>query len=383
MKAIFNGVIVTETETLEGYAVLFQDKIIDIVKESEIPENAELIDAEGGYVLPGLIDIHIHGQQGLEIGFTDVDGIREISRHLIKFGVTAWYPTTTTLPESQLDWAFLEIKKAMDTAEDEWQGAKVLGANAEGPYINHEKRGAQAPQHIVKPNAKFIIDHSDIVKIVTIAPEEDEGFAAIKEITQKTDTVVSLGHSGADFETAKGGYLSGAKLTTHTFNGMSGLSHRNPGLVGAALTNDNVYCELICDTIHINPALFGLMAKVKGDKLILITDNIGPAGLPDGEYTSGDMPVTLKSPYCNLHDGTIAGSVYHLNEAIRNFRENTTLGLVEIVKAATLNPATLMKEDGVRGSIRKGKRADLVITDKDFNVKNTFILGKMCYNKES
>lgn len=377
MKAIYNGSIVTETEVLEAHAVLFEDKIIDIVKQDEIPKDAELIDANGGYILPGLIDIHIHGQQGFEIGFADIDGIREISRHLINFGVTAWYPTTTTLPESRLDWAFGEIKKAMEASDSEgWQGAVVLGANSEGPYINYEKRGAQAPQYIVKPNAEFILDRSDIVKIVTIAPEEDEGFAAIKEITEKSDTVVSLGHSNANYETAKGGYLSGAKLTTHTFNGMSGLSHRNPGLVGAALTNKDVYCELICDTIHVNPALFQMVATLKGDKLILITDNISPAGLPDGEYESGSMPVTLKSPYCNLHDGTIAGSVYHLNEAIRNFREHTTLGLVEIVKAASLNPATLMKQDNMRGSIKVGKRADIIITDKEFNVKSTFILGK-------
>lgn len=382
MKAIYNGIIVTETEELEGFAVLFEDTIVDIVNKSEIPESAELIDAKGGYILPGLIDIHIHGQLGLEIGFTDVDGIREISRHLTEFGVTAWYPTTTTLPEERLDWAFGEIKKAMETPEAEWQGAKVLGANSEGPYINHEKRGAQAPQYILKPNANFVIAHSDAVKIVTIAPEEDEGYAAIKEITEKTNTVVSLGHTGADFDTANCAFLSGAKLSTHTFNAMSPLNHRNPGVVGAALTNENVYCELICDTVHVNPALFGMMAKLKGEKLVLITDNIGPAGLPDGEYESGSLPVTLKSPYCTLHDGTIAGSVYHLNEAIRNFREHTTLPLPEIVKAASLNPATLMGEEKLRGSIKPGKRADIFIADKNFNVKNTFILGKMCYNSD-
>ena len=381
MKAIYNGIIVTETEELEGYAVLFGDTIVDIVKQNEIPNDAELIDAKGGYILPGLIDIHIHGQLGHEVGFADVNGLREISRHLIKFGVTAWYPTTTTLPESRLDWAFLEIKKAMESNEDEWQGARVLGANSEGPYINYEKRGAQAPQYIVKPNPKFIIEHSDVVKIVTIAPEEDEGFAAIKEITEKADTVVSLGHSNADYETAQGGFLSGAKLSTHTFNGMSGLSHRNPGLAGAAITNENVYCELISDTIHVSPALFGMMATLKGEKLILITDNICPPPPPDGEYESGAMPVTLKAPYCRLHDGTIAGSVYHLNEAIKNFKEHTNLSLPEIVKAASLNPATLMKEEATRGSIALGKRADIVITDSEFNVKSTFILGKMWYNR--
>ncbi len=380
MKAIYNGTIVTENEQLDGYAILFCDKIIDIVKCDEIPKDCELIDANGGYILPGLIDIHIHGQLGHEVGFADIDGLKVISRHLIKHGVTAWYPTTTTLPEDRLNWAFGEIKKAMDMNEDEWQGAMVLGANSEGPYISYEKRGAQSPEYIVKPNPQFIIDNSDVVKIVTIAPEVENGLEAIKEVTTKTKTVVSLGHSNADYETATKGVLNGATLSTHTFNGMSALGHRDLGVVGAALTSDEVYCELIADTIHINPALFSMVAKLKGEKLVLITDNIGPAGLPDGEYESGAMPVTLKSPYCKLHDGTIAGSVYHLNEALKNFRKHTSLNLCEIVNAASLNPAKLMGEDGLRGSLKKGKRADIVITDKEINVKKTFICGKICYN---
>lgn len=381
MKAIYNGIIVTETEELEGCAVLFDDSIIDIVKQTEVPEGAELIDAKGGYILPGLIDIHIHGQLGREVPFIDAREIEEISEQLARFGVTAWYPTTTTLGKETLEKAFCEIRKAMKLSGcEEWKGARVLGANSEGPYISHEKRGAQAPKFIVKPNPEFIIENSDVVKIVTIAPEVEGGCDAIKEITEKTDTVVSLGHSNADYQTAKEGFLSGATLSTHTFNGMSGLSHRNPGLVGAALTNDNVYCELIADTIHVSPALFEMMGKLKGERLVLITDNIAPAGLPDGEYESGSLPVTLKTPYCTLADGTLAGSVYHLNEAIRNFREHTSLSLHEIVNAVSLNPATLMKEDAVRGSIKKNKRADIVITDREFNVKSTFICGEMCYN---
>jgi N-acetylglucosamine-6-phosphate deacetylase len=254
-------------------------------------------------------------------------------------------------------------------------GANIPGFHLEGPYISFAKKGAQNENYIKEPNLKEFSEYKNVKKI-TVAPEVKGAVEFIKNV----DCVVTLGHTNCTYDEAICAIEAGANCLTHTFNAMSPLNHRNPGVVGAALTNENVYCELICDTVHVNPALFGMMAKLKGEKLVLITDNIGPAGLPDGEYESGSLPVTLKSPYCNLHDGTIAGSVYHLNEAIRNFREHTTLPLPEVVKAASLNPATLMGEEKLRGSIKPGKRADIFIADRDFKVKSTFILGKMCYN---
>ncbi len=381
MKAIYNGIIVTETDELKGKAIVFDEKIVDICDEADIPKSAELIDAKGGYVLPGLIDVHIHGQIGFEVSFASISELEQISKHLLQFGVTAWCPTTATLSKEQLEKAFNVIREAKLKSENgEWCGASVLGVNSEGPFINPEKCGAQAPQYIIKPDAQFIIDNSDVVKLVTIAPEVDGGIDFIKEVTEKTDVVASLGHSSADYETAVKGIKAGATHATHTFNAMSGLNHRDPGLVGAVLTNDNVFCELIADTVHINPALYELMARQKGDKLVLVTDNITPAGLPDGEYSSGALDVSLRGLRCTLSDGTIAGSVYHFNGAIRNFIKYTSLPLHEIVKAASLNPATAIGENEVRGSLKIGKRADVIITDKDFNVKYSAILGKVCYN---
>lgn len=381
MKAIYNGIIVTEKDELKGKAILFDRNIIDICDEADIPKSAELIDAKGGYVLPGLIDLHIHGQIGLEVSFATLSELEQMSRHLLQFGVTAWCPTTATLSIEQLEKAFNVIREAKQmTAQGEWNGASVLGVNSEGPFINYEKRGAQAPQYIIKPDAQFIIDNSDIVKLVTIAPEVEGGIEFIKEITEKTDVVASLGHSSADYETAVKGIKAGATHATHTFNAMPPLNHRDPGLVGAVLTHDNVYCELIADTVHVNPALYELVARQKGERLVLITDNITPAGLPDGEYSSGALDVKLQGLRCTLSDGTIAGSVYHFNTAIRNFKEHTSLPLHEIVKAASLNPASAIGESETRGSLKIGKRADIIITDKDFNVKYSAILGEVCYN---
>ncbi len=382
MKAIFNGIIVTETEELEGYAILFDRNIIDICPAKMIPSDAERIDAKGGYVMPGLIDLHIHGGMGNEASYCDLDGLREISESIMRFGTVAWCPTTFTLPKPELEKAFSVIGKAKELSESgEWSGAQVLGANSEGPFISPAKKGAQTGGYISAPDADFILSHKDTVRIVTVAPETEGGLAFIKRVSENSDIVVSLGHTDADFDTASQAYKSGASHTTHLFNAMSPLNHRDPGVVGAALNAKDASCELIADTIHVSPALFEMVARLKGDKLVLITDNIAPAGLEDGEYVSGAEKVYVKGNSCRLSDGNLAGSIYHFNDAIRNFKAHTTLPIHQIVAMASLNPARVIGEDAHRGSLKTGKRADIIVTDRDFNLKKTFIFGKMCYNE--
>ena len=208
-----------------------------------------------------------------------------------------------------------------------------------------------------------------------MAPETDGAVEAIKKVKENTDIVISIGHTAATFEQAKAGIEAGISHATHLFNAMTPLNHREPGTVGACLASDNVTCELIADTFHINPGLFSLVYKIKKDKLILITDCTRAGGLSDGEYDLGGQLLTKKGIECRLPDGTIAGSVLTLNKALYNFKKHTGLEDYEVISLATAGPAKLLGDTAI-GSLEKGKRADIVIMDKEYNVVKTFIKGR-------
>ena len=277
-----------------------------------------------------------------------------------------------------------EILAAFDAArkvkgESEYYGARILGINCEGPFINPSKKGAQAEEHIKRPDGDFIIDNADILKVYTVAPEMDGALECIEKVYKDGRVLSSMGHTGATFEEAKAGIAAGVRHTTHLFNAMTPLMHRNPGVVGAALSDDRVSCELIADTFHVNKGLFGIVAKLKGDKLCLITDCMRAGGMPDGDYTLGGQPVKKKGIQCLLEDGTIAGSVLKLNNAVKNLYDNTDLSVAEAFAAASLNPAKVLGEDKEIGSIEAGKRADIIICDDDFNIIKTIIGGTLRY----
>ena len=320
MKAIVNGKIILPDSIVEGRALLFDEKIIGL--SETVPENAEIIDAKGRYVAPGLVDIHIHGYLGEDTSDGSGEGIRKMAEGIVKNGVTAWLPTTMTVSYDDLRRAFDAVRTLMDKKNNP-KGAQIMGVHAEGPFINPSKKGAQAVEHIRPADAPFLIENSDVIRIVTIAPEMPGALECIREVTEKTNILVSMGHTAANYETAKAGIEAGVRHATHLFNAMTPLNHRDPGVVGAALADDRVSTELIADTFHISPDLFGLVAKVKGDNLILITDCTRAGGLADGEYTLGGQPIFVKGIECRLADGTIAGSVLKLNNAVRNMREHT------------------------------------------------------------
>ena len=377
MKCIKGAQILLPEGIATGKALLFEDKILAIVDECEIPAGAELIDATGCYVSPGLVDVHIHGYLGEDASDGVAEGIRKMAEGVMKNGVTTFLPTTMTVSIEEIEKA-LDVVRSLQEESKTWRGAYLAGVNAEGPFINESKKGAQAGEHIKKPNADWILKHKDIIKLCTIAPEVEGGLEAIEKITKQSDVRVSVGHSDATFEDAMGAFAAGATQVTHLFNAQTGLHHRKPGVVGAGLASD-AYVELIADTFHVHPGLFKLVAKSKGDKLILITDCTRAGGMPDGEYTLGGQKIFVKGIQCLLEDGVIAGSVLKLNDAVKNFRANTDLPLWEIVNAASLNPATAIGMGDTKGSIEVGKDADLIITDMNFDIKKTIMQGEIRY----
>ena len=381
MFAIKNGKIVLEDAVVLNKAVLYTDKIVGIVDESEIPEGATVIDAEGGYVTPGLIELHIHGYLGKDVCDASEESIRIISKGLLENGVTGYLPTTMTVDMKVITGAIESVRALMaESRTPEFDGTQILGVHAEGPFISESKKGAQDPRYILKPDADFVKANSDVIRVITLAPEEDDAdFSAIKRITTETDVVVSMGHTSADYDTAVAGVKAGVRHTTHLFNAMTPLTHRGPGVVGAALNCDEVSTELIVDTHHVNKALFDTVYRLKGRKLCLITDCLPAGGLPEGEYTLGGAKIIYKDDLCRLEDGTIAGSVLKLNKGVWNVYTNSRIPLHECVNCASLNPATTLGIADKKGSIKEGKDADFVILDNEFNVKKTIIGGKVKY----
>ncbi len=378
MKAIKNCKIILKDGITDAFALLFSDRIEGLVPCCDIPKDAEVIDAHGGYVAPGLIDLHIHGYLGCDVCDGEDESLRTMAGGLSANGVTGFLPTTMTVDMSVIRRA-LEVCRRLKDESKTWQGSAILGVHAEGPFISESKKGAQDPKYILSPDASFVKEYADIIKIITLAPEEDRnGFSAIREICRDTDVVVSMGHTSADYETAMQATKAGIRHTTHLFNAMSPMTHRAPGVVGAAL-NSPVSCELIVDGHHVNSALFGMVWRLKGNKLCFITDCLPAGGLPYGEYTLGGAKIIYNGDICRLEDGTIAGSVLRLNQGVWNVYRSTDIPLWECVNCASLNPAAAIGIADKKGSLDIGKDADIIITDEDFEVKMTIIGGRTVY----
>ena len=378
MKAIINGKIILKDRISEGSALLYSDVIEGIVPLGSVPADAEIIDAKGGYVAPGLIDMHIHGYLGKDVCDGEEESIRTISKGLLANGVTGYLPTTMTVDMKVIRKA-LEVCRDLKEESKDWDGSVILGCHAEGPFISESKKGAQDAKYILKPDAAFVKEYADIIKTITLAPETDDNdFAAIREITRDTDVVISMGHTSADYETAMASVNAGVKHVTHLFNAMTPLAHRAPGVVTAAM-NADISCELIVDTFHVDASLYNMLWKLKGRKLCFITDCLPAGGLPEGEYTLGGAKIIYRGIVCRLEDGTVAGSVLHLNKGVWNVYTNSDIPLYECVNCASLNPATTLGLDKTKGSLEIGKDADIIITDSEFVVEKTIIGGKIKY----
>ncbi|MFW5856066.1 MAG: N-acetylglucosamine-6-phosphate deacetylase [Bacillota bacterium] len=379
MKLIKNINIVLPDKIIKGGSLAFDQKIEDIYKMdvSSDRQYERIIDGQGGYLTPGLIDIHIHGAGGHDTMEASYQALNTISQTIIKQGVTGFLPTTMTMAKEK-------IKKALDNIvslqKDKIEGAEMLGTNVEGPFINPEYKGAQAEENILKPDLSLLEDYLDIIKIVSVAPEREGAKEFIRQMTAK-GIVSSVGHSAATMDDINQARQEGLSHATHLFNAMSGLHHRHPGVVGAVLLSD-MSCELIADYIHLQPSILQLVAKTKDPKnIILVTDAMEAAGLKEGEYELGGQKVLVKEGSARLEDGTLAGSVLTMDRALRNMYNATKLNLNEVINMATLNPARLIKLDHTLGKIAEGYRANLTLFDKKLEVKRVYISGEEKYRK--
>ena len=378
LKYITGGKIVLPDSVVCGKSLAYDSdsgKIVGIV--DEIPSGADVIDAKGNFVAPGLVDIHIHGYLNEDASDAKPEGIKKMAYGVAKNGVTAFLPTTMTVSKDEII-AALNTVRSLKEESKSWDGAEIIGVHAEGPFINPSKKGAQAEENILVPDADFILENSDIITSVTLAPEMDKDHQCIKKLAAQSDVLISMGHTGANYEQAVSAVKDGVSHATHLFNAMTPLAHRDPGVVGAALATD-VSVELICDTFHIHPGVFSIIAKQKPGKLCLITDCTRAGGMPDGEYDLGGQPIFLKGIECRLADGTIAGSVLKLNNAVKNVLDHTALPVNEVFKMATLNPANAIHQGDRIGSLEKGKDADIIITDENINVLRTIKKGRTIY----
>lgn len=379
MKAIINGKIILPQEIVTGQTLVFDKKIekLGVLSPDELPEGTEVIDAHGSYVAPGFINIHIHGCGGADAMDGTPESLATMSRLLPQTGVTRFLPTTMTYDMPTLEKALGAIKNARGTEP----GAKILGANLEGPFISEKYKGAQKACNIQKANCRLLDEFPDLIRYITLAPEALDRMDFIREC-RKRGILVSLGHSDATYEEAAAAVAAGASHITHLYNAMSPLHHRRPGLVGAALTLP-VTCELIADGIHSHPAALKLAYLAKGpDTIILITDSMRACLMPEGVSELGGQTVYVKDGRATLKDGTIAGSIVTMDRALATFQKATDCPLPELISLVTVNPAKELGLYGQLGSLEEGKLADVVMMDAEFHIKMTFVEGENYTKKE-
>ena len=343
------------------------DRAITAIGRLEGPAD---LDAAGGYVIPGLVDIHTHGAVGEDFSDGKPQGLQPLADYYAAHGVTSYLATTMTLREEVLTPAMHAIRDFKPRS-----GAKCAGVHLEGPFLSYAKRGAQAAENLHKPDPALFHRLNEAsggqVRLVTVACEEEGAIPFIREVSQVC--TVSLGHTSADYDTAMAGFQAGASHATHLYNGMPSLLHRAPGVIGAAF-DAGASVELICDGLHVHPSVIRAVSRLFGDKLNLISDSLRCAGMPDGGYELGGQPIVVKDHKATLLDGTIAGSSISLMDAVRNVVK-FGLPLEAAVYAASTAPAQAAKLQGI-GSIEAGNLADLVVLDQELNIKAVFIDGQ-------
>ena len=366
-------------DKIEKGSLLIENGIIKEINPSET-NDSNSIDCNGLYVSPGFVDVHIHGAGGHDTMDGTFEAINEISKTICKYGTTSFTPTTMTMSANDILKSMTSIKKAKLEGTD---GAIVLGAHLEGPFISPSAIGAQNPNFLIAPsfeNFKSMTgDAIDSVVSITMAPE----VSGAKELaSQLTDMGIrcSIGHTKATYEEAIEGIKCGFCHSTHLFNAMTGFTHREPGVVGATFDSD-ITTETISDGIHISYPSLRIAYKQKGiDKTLLVTDAMCACGMPDGTYALGGQPVTVKNGAARLENGALAGSVLTLNKAVKNILDNSEYQLYEIIKMASYNGAKFCKVDDKKGQIKENFDADLVIFDENIDVKMTIVGGKIVYN---
>ena len=368
---------VLEDAMLEDYYMEVEDGVIVGFSKNE-PGDYEYL---GEIVAPGLVDTHIHGYHGKDIMNAEEGALNVISKGLLECGVTSFLPTTLTDSKEKTDAALKRVGAEYKDVE----GAKVRGVFLEGPFFTEKYKGAQNPAYMSDPKIDYLkewIELSDgLVNKIAIAPEREGAEDFIKK-ANAMGVRVALGHSDASFDQAVAAVDAGANIFVHTYNGMSGLHHREPGMVGAAMSTDAI-SELICDGHHVNPNAANILMNAKGrDKVALITDCMSAGGMADGDYMLGDFPVRVEGGTARLKDGgSLAGSILKLKEAVKNVIDWEIADIFEAIQMASLVPAKSVGIDDVCGKLKEGYSADFIVLDYDMNLEKTFLNGKLVYSK--
>lgn len=347
------------------------------IQDGLIAEQADgVVSLPGCYLIPGLTDLHFHGCKGADFSDGDPEGLAEMAAYELSRGVTQICPAGMTLEEEQL-MKICSVAAAHRRAGT--PGAELVGINLEGPFLSEAKKGAQNGAWLQKPNAalleKLLDAAQGLVKLVSVAPELDGALDFIRQVKDKV--TVSVAHTTADYDTALAAFQAGARQVTHLYNAMPPFAHRDPGVVGAAADCGNVMCELICDGVHIHPAVvrstFRLMGK---DRMILISDTMRAAGMADGDYTLGGQDVQVKGNRATLADGTIAGSVTDLMSCLKT-AVSFGIPLADAVTAAAVNPAKVLGLYRRLGSLDIGKEANVAVLDERLDLKAVLFHGEV------
>lgn len=374
---IKNAVIVTGGKTKVGH-VLVDNGVIKTISEKELnADGVTVIDAKGQYLVPGFIDVHTHGAVMVDVNQADEEGFLKLSKFFATQGTTSWLASVLTDTKEQTHWSIDQVKNYKGKRRP---GAELLGIHLEGPFLAEAYKGAM-PLHLLQdPSAELLKEYQEaaggLVKYMTISPELPNALDVIEAGTNM-GVVMSMGHSGADYDTSMEAVERGIKSSTHTFNAMKLMHQHFPAIMGASLESD-IYCEAICDGRHLHPGVVRLLLKTKGwDKVVAITDSIMAAGLADGKYTLGVNDIMVTDGDAKLMDGvTRAGSTLTMITALHNLMAYTGKSLEEVSPLLSENPAKLIGVFDKKGSIEEGKDADLVLLNKDFAIVETIVGGQ-------
>lgn len=372
-----------------GYLKTKESKIVEFGSMTELinEENYKVIDLPVHYmVLPGFIDIHIHGANGADVMDATEEALQTMATILPREGTTSFLATTMTQSQEKIERAlcnagnFIHKKQARKHAE-------ILGIHLEGPFVNPKKAGAQPAEYMKHPNLelfkKWQALSMETIKLVTLAPELPGGYELISYL-HNNDIVASIGHSDATFEEVKKAVQAGSNHVTHLFNQMRGMHHREPGVAGAAFLLESLKAEIIVDGIHVHPEMIKLAyQQKKKEGLLLISDSMRAKCLKNGHYELGGQDVIVKDGMATLADGTLAGSILKINHAVKNFIDYTDCTVDDIIHMTSINPAKQLHVYDRKGSIRVGKDADLVILDSEYNVQMTTCRGSIAFQERN
>lgn len=377
--AITNGVIYTEDGVISDGYLIVEDGKIKAVETGAYTGDLEVVDAKGRHILPGFIDVHIHGGYGEDAMDGSYDGLKYLAEHLLTEGTTTFLATTMTQSQEAIEKALRNIS-VYHQQQDVTNAAEVGGVHLEGPFISEHKIGAQNPAFIQRPTVALLRHFQEVatglIKIVTIAPEVEGASEVIQ--TLKDEFIFSMGHTEVDFDQANTAAAEGVKHVTHLYNAGVGFHHRNPGMFGAAWTNEQLSTEVIVDGVHSHPQAVAIAYQHKGpEKMYLITDAMRAKGMPEGDYELGGQKVIVKDHEAHLETGSLAGSILKMNDGLRNLIQFTGERLETLWPITSLNQAKALKIDDRKGSIAVGKDADLVIVDDDIQVYQTIKMGRV------